>query len=122
MVREDQPAPATSARARCASRGATSWGWAGLAKVAPNPAVAEQLVRLRLDELDAEIAQVEADLSARRTALCADVASGIAVSPQHERALAELAVYFGWRVTVAICFGTVAVVLLVANLRELARD
>ncbi len=224
-----------------------SWGdvvgWAGLAKVAPNPAVAEQLVRLRLDELDAEIAQVEADLSARRTALRADVASGIAVSRQHERALAELAatrtalhderrrlqgrlanpppppgphdhlrhrrlpaetetrartrflavwsavstplilgaigaafmptrsvglsgllivlplllltveaiarrhltsfvltmvavvvliavgttvaglaVYFGWRVTVAICFGTVAVVLLVANLRELARD
>jgi hypothetical protein len=36
--------------------------------------------------------------------------------------LAGLTVFFGWQVTVAVCFGALALALLVANLAELTRD
>ena len=36
--------------------------------------------------------------------------------------VAGLTVFFGWQTTVAICFLALAVVLLLSNLRELARD
>ena len=70
-----------------------SWGdlvgWSGLAKVAPNPEVAEQLVRQRLDELRTEEEMVRVEVDDLRTKLRADVASGIAASPSDERDLAD---------------------------------
>jgi hypothetical protein len=50
-----------------------SWGdpvgWAGLAKVSPNLADEEEAVRRRVEELDAEIAQLGSDVDAGRSAL-----------------------------------------------------
>jgi hypothetical protein len=70
-----------------------SWGdvvgWSGLAKVAPNQGVAEQLVRRRLDELREEEAAVQVDVDDLRTKLGANVASGVVVTPDDERELAE---------------------------------
>lgn len=36
--------------------------------------------------------------------------------------IAGLTVYFGWQITVSICFGAMALLLLIANLTELVRD
>jgi hypothetical protein len=72
-----------------------SWGdvvgWSGLAKVAPNPVAAEQLVRGRLAELDDEVATLDAEVEDRTATLRADVASGIAVPPDAERDLNAVA-------------------------------
>jgi hypothetical protein len=64
-------------------------GWSGLAKVAPNQEVADGLVRVRLDELDAEIDSASAEIDELQTRLRADVASGLAVPDADERHLAD---------------------------------
>jgi hypothetical protein len=50
-----------------------SWGdpvgWAGLAKVSPNPAVEEETVRRRVAELDAEVDRLSASVAADRAGL-----------------------------------------------------
>lgn len=66
-------------------------GWSGLAKVAPNHEVAEQLIRQRLDELAREAETAAAELEVRRTQLRADVASGVAVTRAQEAELNALA-------------------------------
>ena len=73
-----RPARGTSAPARCASHGATSSGWSGLSKVAPNHEVAADLIRHRLDApRDRGGARSTSELEERRTQLRADVASGV---------------------------------------------
>ncbi|MDX2381978.1 MAG: hypothetical protein QNM02_19730 [Acidimicrobiia bacterium] len=71
-----------------------SWGdvigWSGLAKVAPNAEVAVELVGRRLEELSIESRAVDGEIEAERTALRADVASGVAVPPSREQHLDEL--------------------------------
>jgi len=66
-------------------------GWSGLSKVAPNHAVAADLIRLRLEQLEAEAQAVTAELEARRTQLRADVASGVSVTLVQELELNALA-------------------------------
>ncbi|MGI9645725.1 MAG: hypothetical protein ACR2O6_10500 [Ilumatobacteraceae bacterium] len=70
-----------------------SWGdlvgWSGLAKVAPNREVGEQLVLRRLEEVRTEESIVRSEVDDLRTKLRADVASGIAVTPADEGELAD---------------------------------
>jgi hypothetical protein len=66
-------------------------GWSGLSKVAPNHQVAAELIRLRLDHLEAEAAAITLDLDTRRVQLRADVASGVSVTLAQEVALNVLA-------------------------------
>jgi len=72
-----------------------SWGdvvgWSGLAKVAPNPHVAADLIRQRLDELQDEVQALTAQLVADRTKLRADAASGVAVTRAQESQIDALA-------------------------------
>lgn len=71
-----------------------SWGdvlgWCGVAKLAPNPVVAADLVRRRIDELRAEADALGVELAERRIALRADTASGVPVTESHERELQAL--------------------------------
>lgn len=66
-------------------------GWSGLAKVAPNHAVAIDLVRRRLELLDADVQALADEIDERRTRLRADTASGVTVSAAHEAELNALA-------------------------------
>lgn len=72
-----------------------SWGdvvgWSGLAKVAPDPDIATELIRARLAELDLQIADADERLNTERTRLRADVASGVPVRRDQERQRDELA-------------------------------
>ncbi len=72
-----------------------SWGdvvgWSGLAKVAPNPTVASDLVNRRLDDIDGEIERIAAEHEAGRTRLRADTASGVPVAGGDEAELDRLA-------------------------------
>jgi hypothetical protein len=62
-------------------------GWAGMAKVAPNPRVEAELVASRLAELDAQLAELDAGLTQGRTQV-ATAAAGMAPSSPEVRALA----------------------------------
>jgi hypothetical protein len=62
-------------------------GWAGLAKVAPGPAVEQELVTARIAGLDTRLAELEGQLTAGRVAV-ATVAAGSAPSSPEVRALA----------------------------------
>ena len=62
-------------------------GWAGMAKVAPNPAVEAQLVRARVGELDDRLAALDAERAACRHTL-ATAAAGLAPSSPEVRSLA----------------------------------
>lgn len=62
-------------------------GWAGLAKVAPNPAVETALVRARIIELDDHLAAVDTELVTGRRGL-ATAAAGLAPSSPEVRSLA----------------------------------
>ncbi len=66
-------------------------GWSGLSKVAPNHAVAADLIRSRLEHLEAEAEAVSVELEERRTQLRADVASGVVVTGIQEVELNVLA-------------------------------
>ena len=66
-------------------------GWSGLAKVAPNPQIAAELIRQRLEELDDELDAANGELSAHRMKLRADTASGVSVSRTEEEALENIA-------------------------------
>ncbi len=62
-------------------------GWAGMAKVAPNPAVERQLVTVRIADLDDRLAEIDEDFS-RGRAQVATAAAGMAPSSPEVRALA----------------------------------
>jgi hypothetical protein len=62
-------------------------GWAGMAKVAPNPRVEAELVAARIEELGAELAGLDEELAAGRGSL-ATAAAGLAPSSPEVRALA----------------------------------
>ncbi len=68
-----------------------SWGdmvgWSGLAKVPPNSAVADQLIRQRLDDIDHEIERLATEHAGGANVLRADTASG---APMAEGAEADL--------------------------------
>jgi hypothetical protein len=66
-------------------------GWSGLSKVAPNHQVATDLIRHRLEQLEAEAEAVTSELDAQRTQLRADVASGVRVTVAQELELNALA-------------------------------
>ena len=63
-----------------------SWGdpigWAGLAKVAPNPAREQALVTRRIQEIDAELERLELDTAASREAMAMRVAGLAPGSPE----------------------------------------
>lgn len=61
-------------------------GWAGLAKVAPNPRAERQLIEQRLAEIDAEVARIDDAVAAQTTAL-AERAAGLAPDAPEVRAL-----------------------------------
>jgi hypothetical protein len=66
-------------------------GWSGLSKVAPNHHVAADLIRHRLEQLEAEADALANELDTRRTQLRADVASGVGVTAAQESELNALA-------------------------------
>lgn len=74
-----------------------SWGdmvgWSGLAKVAPNAALARELIRRRLDDIDDETQRLATDLDTGRTRLRADTASGVAATRVAEAELDRLAAH-----------------------------
>ncbi len=61
-------------------------GWAGLAKVAPNPVEEQALVARRIDELDAELARLEVDTAASGESVAVR-AAGLAPGSPAVRAL-----------------------------------
>ncbi len=63
-------------------------GWAGLAKVAPNPDVAADLVEARADELVTRLGELDAEISQGRQAL-KKAAAGLAPASPEVRALAD---------------------------------
>lgn len=62
-------------------------GWAGMAKVAPNPRVEAELVTSRLADLDHRLAELDAELTRGRVQV-ATAAAGMAPSSPEVRALA----------------------------------
>jgi hypothetical protein len=64
-------------------------GWAGLAKVAPSPAVEAELVLARIAGLDQRLAEIEADLTAGRTAVATAAAGMAPASPEVHALLPE---------------------------------
>lgn len=62
-------------------------GWAGLAKVAPNPRVESELIAARLDQLDRQLAELDERLPAGRSALAA-AAAGLSPASIDVRSLA----------------------------------
>jgi hypothetical protein len=64
-------------------------GWAGLAKVAPNPAVESELIEARVAQIDVRLAQLDDTISARRHDLGLAAAGLVPVAPE-VRALAPL--------------------------------
>jgi hypothetical protein len=72
-----------------------SWGdpvgWAGLRKVAPDATAAAEALRIRLDELDTEIEQLDARIEERQIAQRAMIAGGETVDGPDEAELVELA-------------------------------
>lgn len=66
-------------------------GWSGLSKVAPNHAVAADLIRQRLGELEEEAAALTVEVDSARAQLRADVASGVPVTLAQELDLNALA-------------------------------
>jgi hypothetical protein len=63
-------------------------GWAGLAKVAPSPAVEAQLIASRIAHVDVRLSELEAEVSGARLAL-ATSAAGLAPAAPEVRALAD---------------------------------
>jgi hypothetical protein len=72
-----------------------SWGdpvgWAGLRKVAPDTAAADDALRARLGELDAEVEQLDARIEQQQTAQRAVVSGGENIDALDEAALVALA-------------------------------
>jgi hypothetical protein len=62
-------------------------GWAGMAKVAPNPGVEEQLMSARIAEIDEQLTGLDAELATGRLRM-ATAAAGMAPSSPEVRALA----------------------------------